>query len=68
MNTAGTAVAVSVETVDSTSPTGRVVSSSRFPVIFAALLDSISFALFYLPFSSVSDLIGGMWCSMLAKH
>lgn len=57
--------AVAAEDPISNSPSRF--SRSRFSLIAGALLDSLSFALFYLPFSSLTHLVNAAWRSLLAE-
>ncbi|HEV3305786.1 MAG TPA: hypothetical protein VGZ91_05050 [Candidatus Sulfotelmatobacter sp.] len=62
MTSAGTAG----EPADSLAELESAEKLSRASIFVVAALDSVSFALFYLPFSSVAVVIGGILCRVLA--
>jgi len=41
---------------------------SRFSLLLSGILDSISFALFYLSFSTLTHLFRAIWCRILADE
>ena len=67
MRAAGAAVAVSQKSSNRSAQPEGAILSSRFSLILSAILDSISFALFYLSFSALTQVLGALWCRLLAE-
>jgi hypothetical protein len=69
MSSTGTAICAdnNVKHRESSVASENAIPDSRSAIILNALLDSLSFALFYLPFSSLTHLVNAAWLSLIAQ-